>query len=110
MSVNLNSKNDGKPKNAEPNIPAFEANSQFLIDSGLLDGYEYCLRSLCKANLPEDNVFEFLAKKMEKFEVQFKQNEERVKKIEEYKKKLKEEEQWIKKLEEEKQQLKDTKS
>ena len=39
-----------------------------------MDGYEYCLRSLCKAGLPEENVFDFLADKMEKFQNKFKEN------------------------------------
>ena len=45
-----------------------------MIDSGLMDAYEYCLWSLCKAGLPEDNVFDFLADKIDKFEGKFKEN------------------------------------
>jgi len=84
----------------EPNQELFETQSKFLIDSGMMDAYEYCLKSLCNANLPKEHVFDFLAQKIEKFEVKFKENQERLQKIEEYKQKLREEEEWIKKLEE----------
>ena len=52
----------------------FDDSANFLVDSGLMDGYEYCLRSLCKNGLPKDKVFEFLAMKIEKFEEKYKEN------------------------------------
>jgi hypothetical protein len=50
------------------------------------------LRSLCKAGLPDEKVFEYLALKVEKFEKKYFKNLERIKMVEQYKKELEEEE------------------
>jgi len=41
-----------------------EEKGKFLIRTGLQEVYEYVLRSLCKAGLPEGNVYEYSALKV----------------------------------------------
>jgi len=42
------------------------------MESGMLEAYEYILRSLCKAGLPEGNIFDYTASKLIKFETKWK--------------------------------------
>lgn len=46
--------------------------AQYLMESGMLEAYEYILRSLCKAGLPEGNIFDYTASKLVKFETKWK--------------------------------------
>ena len=43
----------------------------------MLEAYEYILRSLCKAGLPEGNIFDYTAAKLQKFETKWKTEQKR---------------------------------
>lgn len=62
-----------------------EEKINFLVNTGLLEAYEYCLRSLCKAGLPDGNVYEYAALKMLKFEKKFKAEKRKKDLLEKYK-------------------------
>jgi hypothetical protein len=47
------------------------------MESGMLEAYEYILRSLCKAGLPEGNVFDYTATKLMKFETKWKTDQKK---------------------------------
>jgi hypothetical protein len=47
------------------------------MESGMLEAYEYVLRSLCKAGLPEGNIFDYTAAKLQKFETKWKTEQKR---------------------------------
>ena len=51
--------------------------AQYLMESGMLEAYEYVLRSLCKAGLPEGNIFDYTAAKLMKFETKWKTEQKR---------------------------------
>ena len=63
----------GKGDAKGPKVDPLEAErTKALQDSGLLEAYEYILQSLCKAGLPEGNVFDFASTKLLKFETKWK--------------------------------------
>ena len=62
-----------------------EEKVNFLVNTGLLESYEYVLRSLCKAGLPDGNVYEYAALKMLKFEKKFKAEKRKKELLEKYK-------------------------
>ena len=64
---------------------ADEEKVNFLVNTGLLESYEYVLRSLCKAGLPDGNVYEYAALKMLKFEKKFKAEKRKKELLEKYK-------------------------
>eukprot|EP00826_Nyctotherus_ovalis_P054255 TRINITY_DN7095_c0_g2_i9.p1 TRINITY_DN7095_c0_g2~~TRINITY_DN7095_c0_g2_i9.p1 ORF type:complete len:232 (-),score=78.67 TRINITY_DN7095_c0_g2_i9:17-712(-) len=77
-----------------------------LRETGIIEAYEYLLRSLCKYGLPTNNVFEFAALSMLKYEKKWKvkkhkELQERIRQRQEEKKKVKEEERLRKEREEE---------
>lgn len=47
------------------------------MESGMLEAYEYILRSLCKAGLPEGNIFDYTATKLMKFETKWKTDQKK---------------------------------
>ncbi len=54
------------------------------MDSGMLEAYEYVLRSLCKAGLPEGNIFDYTASKLMKFETKWKTDQKKKAIIQKY--------------------------
>ncbi len=56
-----------------------ESKIKVLETSGILDAYEYYLRSICKMGLPEVNVFEHAAQQILKYE---KKHREKIRKRE----------------------------
>jgi hypothetical protein len=56
-----------------------------LLNSGLLEGYEFILKSLCKAGLPEGNIFDYASTKLLQFETKWKGEMKRKEKLQKYK-------------------------
>jgi hypothetical protein len=56
-----------------------------LLNSGLLEGYEFILKSLCKAGLPEGNIFDYASTKLLQFETKWKGEVKRKEKLQKYK-------------------------
>ena len=56
-----------------------------LLNSGLLEGYEFILKSLCKAGLPEGNIFDYASTKLLQFETKWKGEVKRREKLMKYK-------------------------
>lgn len=54
------------------------------MDSGMLEAYEYILRSLCKAGLPEGNIFDYTASKLIKFETKWKTDQKKKEIVQKY--------------------------
>ena len=43
-----------------------------LLNSGILEAYEYVLKSICKAGLPSGNIYEYAAQQVLNYEKKFK--------------------------------------
>jgi len=59
--------------------------TNMLLNSGLLEGYEFILKSLCKAGLPEGNIFDYASTKLLQFETKWKGEMKRREKLMKYK-------------------------
>lgn len=59
--------------------------TNMLLNSGLLEGYEFILKSLCKAGLPEGNIFDYASTKLLQFETKWKGEVKRREKLMKYK-------------------------
>lgn len=56
-----------------------------LMESGLQEAYEYILTCLCKAGLPEGNVFDYASMKLLKFETKWKAEQKKKQILKKYK-------------------------
>ena len=65
--------------------PLEAARTETLMESGQLEGYEFILKSLCKAGLPEGNIFDFASSKQLQFESKWKTDQKRKEKLQRYK-------------------------
>lgn len=90
MANNLKNNNKETVDKSVANEPVLtdEEKSNYLMTSGLLEAYEYVLKSLCKAGLPDGNIYEFAALKVLKFEKNFTNEIKKKEQLLKYKEKL----------------------
>ena len=85
MPPKVATKPDAKAPAKGQQDPLEAARTETLMESGQLEGYEFILKSLCKAGLPEGNIFDFASGKQLQFESKWKTEQKRKEKLLRYK-------------------------